>query len=98
GVVGSGGVGTNANPATGGTGLNIFTNPQTVYNSFGYVQLSSGMDGYGHPLRGLPFWNFDSSIGRRIPFKEKLALDLSFDFYNMFNNVNFSTPGMSITG
>ncbi|HEX3880313.1 MAG TPA: carboxypeptidase-like regulatory domain-containing protein [Bryobacteraceae bacterium] len=98
GIVGSGGVGTNANPATGGTGLNIFSNPQAVYNSFGYVQLSSGMDGYGHPLRGLPFWNFDSSIGRRIPLKENLALDFSFDFYNMFNSVNFSTPGMSLTG
>ena len=98
GVIGSGGVGTNGNPATGGTGLNIFSNPQAVYNDFGYVQLSSGLDGYGHPLRGLPFWNFDSSVGRRFQIKEKAALDFSFDFYNMFNNVNFGTPGMSITG
>lgn len=98
GIIGSGGVGTNANPATGGTGLNIFSNPQAIYNDFGFVQLSSGIDGYGHPLTGLPFWNFDSSIGRRIPIKERFALDISFDFYNMFNNVNFGTPGMSITG
>lgn len=98
GIIGSGGVGTNANPATGGTGLNIFSNPQAVYNDFGFVQLSSGIDGYGHPLRGLPFWNFDSSVGRRVPVKERFALDISFDFYNMFNSVNFGTPGMSITG
>lgn len=98
GVIGSGGVGTNGNPASGGSGLNILSNPQAVLSDFGFVQLSSALDGYGHPLRGLGFWNFDSSLGRRIPFKEALALDFSFDFYNTFNNVNFGTPGMSITG
>ena len=51
-VAGTGGVGTTGNPATGGTGLNLFANPQAAYNDFGYVQLSSNIDGYGHPLRG----------------------------------------------
>lgn len=97
-VLGSGGVGTNGNPAVGGTGLNIFANPQAAYQQFGFVQLSSGIDGYGHPMRGLPFWNLDSSLGRRIPLKESKALDFSFDFYNMFNHPNFSTPGLSLTG
>src|SRR5580658_4191530 len=97
-VIGSGGVGTNGNPATGGTGLNLFANPQAVYNDFGFVQLSSGIDGYGHPLRGLPFWNLDSSLGKRIVIAEHKALDFTFDFYNMFNHPNFSAGAGSITG
>ena len=97
-MAGSGGVGTTGNPATGGTGLNIFANPQAAYNNFGYVQLSSNMDGYGHPLRGLSFWNLDSSVGKRIPFTEHKALDLTFDFYNFFNHPNFNNPGLSLTG
>jgi hypothetical protein len=91
-------VGTNGNPATGGTGLNLFANPQAVYNDFGYVQLGSNIDGYGHPMRGLPFWNLDSSLGKRINFTEHKALDLTWDFYNFFNHPNFSNPGMSLTG
>ncbi|MGO9262917.1 MAG: carboxypeptidase regulatory-like domain-containing protein [Bryobacteraceae bacterium] len=97
-VAGSGGVGTNGNPATGGTGLNLFANPQAAYNDFGYVQLSSNIDGYGHPMRGLPFWNLDSSLGKRINFTEHKALDLTWDFFNFFNHPNFSNPSMSLTG
>jgi len=97
-VAGSGGVGTNGNPATGGTGLNLFANPQAVYNDFGYVQLSSGIDGYGHPMRGLPFWNLDSSVGKRVVIAEHKALDFTFDFYNMFNHPNFSAGAGSLTG
>ena len=97
-VAGSGGVGTNGNPATGGTGLNLFANPQAVYNDFGYVQISSGTDGYGHPIRGLPFWNLDSSLGKRVVIAEHKALDFTFDFYNMFNHPNFSAGAGSLTG
>jgi hypothetical protein len=97
-VTGSGGVGTNSNPATGGTGMNLFANPQAAWSNFGYVQLSQNLDGYGHPMTGLPFWNLDSSLGKRIAVGEHRAIDLSFDFYNMFNHPNFANPGMSLTG
>jgi hypothetical protein len=98
GVAGSGGVGTSGNPVTGGSGLNLFANPQAVYNEFGYVQLSSGIDGYGHPLRGLDFWNLDSSLGKKVRLAERKALDFTFDFYNMFNHPNFNNGGLSLTG
>jgi hypothetical protein len=97
-VTGSGGVGTNGNPATGGTGLNLFSNPQAALADFGYVQLSSNTDGYGHPLRGLAFWNLDTSLGRRFAFAERKSLDISFDFYNMFNHPNFNSSAGSLTG
>ena len=97
-VAGSGGVGTNGNPATGGTGLNLFANPQAALSNFGFVQLSSNTDGYGHPLRGLSFWNIDSSLGKRFALKERRALDFTFDFYNMFNHPNFNSSAGSLTG
>jgi hypothetical protein len=97
-VAGSGAIGTNGNPATGGTGMNLFANPQAVYNDFGFVQLSSGIDGYGHPLRGLSFWNLDSSLGKRMTLTEHKFLDFTFDFYNMFNHPNFSAGAGSLTG
>lgn len=97
-VAGSGGIGSAGNPASGGTGLSLFSNPQSVYNQFGYVQLGQNIDGYGHPLFGLPFWNVDSSVGKRIPIREKVTLGLSFDFYNMFNHPNFANPSLPLTG
>jgi hypothetical protein len=97
-VAGSGSIGTSGNPATGGTGLNLFANPQAAYSDFGYVQLSQNVDGYGHPLYGLPFWNADASVGKRFPIKERINLALSFDFYNLFNHANFSNPNLPLTG
>ena len=95
-VAGAGGIGTAGNPASGGTGLNLFSNPQAAYSNFGYVQLSQNVDGYGHPMFGLPFWNVDSSVGKRIPIKERVTLGLSFDFYNLLNHPNFSNSAISL--
>jgi len=97
-VAGSGGIGTNSNPSIGGTGLNLFANPQAAYTNFGFVQISSGGDGWGQPLRGMSYWNVDTSFAKRIPLKEQIALDLSFDFYNLFNHPNFANPSLPLTG
>jgi hypothetical protein len=97
-VTGSNSVGTAGNPATGGTGLNLFSDPASVYNNFGYVQLSTGLDGSGHPMRGLPYWNVDTSLGKKWAITERVNFNSSFDFYNLFNHANFSTPSLSLTG
>ncbi len=97
-VTGSGGIGTAGNPASGGTGLNLFSNPQAAYSNFGFVQLGSGYDGSGHPLTGLPYWNADTSVGRKIPFNERLNFNVAFDFYNLFNHANFANPSLPLTG
>src|SRR2546428_5651273 len=65
GVTGSNNIGTNSNPATGGTGLNMFPNPEQVFNSFRRVEISKdGRSGRANPLYGLPRWNVDASIGK----------------------------------
>lgn len=84
--------------ASSTTGLNLFSNPATAFGDFRPVELSSdGLTGRSNPLTGLPFVNLDMSFGKKTQLTEKLGLSYSVDFFNMFNNVNFNTPSLSIT-
>ncbi|HEV2387388.1 MAG TPA: carboxypeptidase-like regulatory domain-containing protein [Candidatus Acidoferrales bacterium] len=97
-VSGSGGVGSNGNPATGGSGLNLFANPQAVLASLRPVNLSTdGRDGRANPFRGFPFWDVDTSLGKKIAMTERSNFIFSADFYNLFNHVIFNDPSMSVT-
>lgn len=97
GVVGSGGIGTATDPANGGTGLNIFADPQAAFNSFRDINLSTdGRDGSANPFRGLPMWNYDMAVGKSTKIHEDIAVDFSAQFLNVFNHVNFATPGPSL--
>lgn len=82
------------NPGAG-TGLNIFANPQAAYNSFRAINLSTdGRDGASNPLRGLGMWNFDMALGKSTTIHESVKMDFSAQFLNIFNHVNFQTPGL----
>ncbi len=95
GVAGSHGIGTNGDPARNGSGLNLFGNPEQVFNSFRNVQISKdGRTGRANPVRGLPFKNLDMSIGKKTSIGERLAISYSFDFFNIFNHVNFVDPSL----
>ena len=60
-IVVSGTAGRAGNPATGGSGINMFTDPQAVYQSFRPMIL--GVDGrFGSLLRGFPVWNLDMAV------------------------------------
>ncbi len=93
GVTGSGLIGT-----TNATGLNLFANPEAVFRSLRYTSLVSDQ---GHSYRGhfrqLGRWNLDSSIGKRTRVTEKVSINFGADFFNIFNHVNFFTPGLSLT-
>jgi len=97
GVKGSGNTGTNSDPANRGTGLNLFSDPETVFKSFRRVNLSQdGRSGRSNPLRGMPRWNLDFSIGKRTSIKERVDVRFNFDFFNIFNKVDFNDPGLSL--
>jgi hypothetical protein len=46
-------------------------------------------------LRGPGFKNFDIGVFRNFLFTERLRLQYRAEFFNAFNNVNFSNPGSS---
>ena len=90
---GSSGNGPNCSTPGKGTGLNIFANPAAVFEDFRNVQISKdGRTGRANPIRGLPFWNLDMSLGKKTAITEKLSLSFSADFFNIFNHPNFVDP------
>jgi hypothetical protein len=96
GVAGSNNVGTNA--AGTGTGLNMFGNPEQVFNSFRRVNIGSDTrSGRGLPVRGLPRWNLDTSVAKSTTITERVKFRIGFDFFNLFNHVDFNNPGLDIT-
>lgn len=99
GVTGSNGIGTATDPANGGTGLNIFSDPAAAFADFRNIKLSTdGRDGSANPFYGMGMWNFDMSVGKSTKIHEKVTMDFSAQFLNVFNNVNFQTPGQASTG
>ena len=88
--------GSSGNPATGGTGLNIFADPGAVCSLFRPIQLSTDTTSRGGTLRGLGAWNVDVSFVKKIQLTEKARLTFSSEFFNLFNHVNFLDPAMSL--
>jgi hypothetical protein len=80
-----------------GTGLNLFANPGAVASDFRAVNISTdGRDGTGNPIRGLGLWNLDMRLGKTTSFHERYKVEISADFFNIFNHVNFFQPSMNI--
>ncbi len=96
GVPGSGGVGIDGNPATGGSGLNIFADPQAVLADFRPIQVSKDGRSARGVLRGFPYWNFDLSLAKRTLVTERVGFLFSADFLNAFNHVVFNDPTLSM--
>jgi hypothetical protein len=92
GVAGSNNIGINGNPATRGTGLNLFANPEQVFNSLRRVEVSrDGRAGRANPFRGPARYNWDMTLGKRTSITEKLNVTFSLDFFNILNRVEFAT-------
>jgi hypothetical protein len=95
-VAGSGGVGSTGNPATGGTGLNLFADPEGALKSFRPVLISEDRRGGRGVLRGLPHWNLDVSFGKRFAIRDAARVLINFDIFNVLNRVEFSDPSLSL--
>jgi hypothetical protein len=79
---------------TAGFGVNMFANPEAVYNNIRQpiLGLDNGDGGWG-VLRGLPYWNVDLSLAKQIRLTERFNLQASVVFINVFNHVVFYDPG-----
>jgi hypothetical protein len=86
------GVSGSNNIGTGGSGKNLFSNPENAFNSFRPALLTEdGRAGRG-VLRGLSRWQLDVSLGKQTKITERVNFALSFDFLNIFNHPNFFDP------
>ncbi len=93
-VVGSNGCG------TAGAGQNVLANPALSCPVNGGIFGDPvrapilGLDGQigGFPVRGLPLWNLDLGISKRIAFTERFSSTLHFDFANVLNHMQANDP------
>jgi hypothetical protein len=95
GVPGSGGIGVAGDPKTlptPGSGLNLFGDPEEVFNSVRRIRLSQDERSGRNALRGLGFWQTDVTFGKSTTLTEKVSLRFSVDLINAFNHVNFVDP------
>ncbi len=96
GIAGSGGIGTAGDPASRGSGLNLFGNPESVFNSFRPINLSSDFRQGRGVLRGLPRWQLDLSLGKSTKITEQVEFRFTADFFNIFNHVNYADPTLNL--
>ncbi len=91
------GVGTGSDPSNGGTGLNLFADPNAVFNSFRPFQLAlDTRTSGGGQLRGQPRWNLDLGVQRKFKITERFSTTFQANAYNIFNKVQFGDPGLSL--
>jgi len=90
-------VATTGNPAQGGTGLNLFGDPNAVFASFRptMVSLDTTSNGGGQ-LRGLDRWNLDLTVAKRVKLGERVSANVNAQFFNLFNEVLFNDPTVSL--
>lgn len=99
GVTGTNGIGTSGNPATGGTGVNLFESPEAAFNAYRRVLVSQDARAGRGTLRGLPRWNLDLAIGKQLRLAGSVNATFSAEIVNVFNslqygngNLNFAQP------
>jgi len=88
-VTGSNGIGTNNTE-----GINLYSDPSAVFNSFRRCVL--GLDtscggGVGN-LRGLPRWNLDATLAKDFKITERVGLQFTMQFTNVFNHFQPNDP------
>jgi hypothetical protein len=70
---------------------NCFVNPPLFFDAFGPYSIpgNSGRN----VLIGPGVMNFDFSLQKRIPFKERQRIDFRWEVFNLANHANFHLPG-----
>lgn len=84
-----------------GAGFNVFSNPDAVcfpaFGSFGgpvrnaILGLDSHFGGAG-PINGLPFFNLDLGVTKKINVTERMSSSVYFDFTNVLNHMQPNDP------
>jgi hypothetical protein len=77
----------------GGLPVNLFANPEAVYNNFRnpILGLDTKNGGWGI-LTGLPYWNLDMSIKKEVKITERIGTEFQVVFTNVLNHAQLLDP------
>lgn len=96
-VTSSGPAGINGNASTGGSGINLFANPNATYALFRRPILGLDTTGGGAGvLRGLPSWSLDTTISKDIHAAERFSATLIIQITNILNHFQPANPTLNI--
>jgi hypothetical protein len=91
------GAGINGNASTGGSGINMFEDPNAIKAEFRRLILGLDHDGGGTGIvRGFGTWNLDMTLSKDFRAKERVGATLMFQFTNVLNHFQPSNPTLNI--
>jgi Carboxypeptidase regulatory-like domain len=91
------GAGVNGNAAKGGSGINMFADPNAIFGEFRRLILGYDTNGGGNGnIRGFPTWNVDAQITKDFSFREKIGATFSIQITNVLNHFQPSNPSLSL--
>ena len=94
-IVASGTAGRAGNPSAGGSGINMFTDPQAVYQNFRPMIL--GVDGrFGDMLRGFPGWNLDAGGAENDAFPREYGSYAEFRVHQRVEPFPAGNPTLNV--
>ena len=93
----SSGAGVNGNPSKGGSGINLFADPNATYALFRRPILGLDTTGGGAGvLRGLPSWSLDATVSKEIRATERLGATFIIQITNVLNHFQPENPTLNI--
>jgi hypothetical protein len=91
------GCGLNGNPSRGGSGINMFADPNAICAQFRRPILGlDTTDGGAGVIRGFPTWNLDATVSKDIRATERIGATLIFQFSNILNHFQPANPSLNI--
>jgi hypothetical protein len=91
------GCGLNGNPSRGGSGINMFADPNAICAQFRRPILGlDTTDGGAGIIRGFPTWNLDATVTKEIRATERIGATLIIQFSNLLNHFQPANPTMNI--
>lgn len=96
-VTSTGAAGASGNPAKGGSGINIFSDPQSVFQEFRrpVLGLDTNSGGAG-VIRGFGFWNLDATVSKDFKATERVGATMLFQITNVLNHFQPSDPTLNL--
>jgi hypothetical protein len=76
------------------SGPNLFSNPDTVINNFGFTL--PGLPGSRNVLRGPGYASMDMGVTKSFRLTERTKLQFRATVFNVFNSVNFNDGSISL--